>query len=108
MKSQAYGIFIYSNKIHLLLILKRRDYEIISGEFEVSSNQAMLFSRIDHIIGIQTSKCPNTNGIISVTGSYKCGYAFLQIDPTVIAYIIMHSTKYVFNLFSVIAKCLNK
>ena len=33
---------------------------------------------------------------------------FLQIDPTVIAYIIMHSTKYAFNLFSVIAKCLNK
>ena len=53
-------------------------------------------------------KCPNTNEIISVTGSYKCGYAFLQIDPTVIAYIIMHSTKYAFNLFSVIAKCLNK
>ena len=43
-----------------------------------------------------------------MTGSYKCGYAFLQIDPTVIAYIIMHSTKYVFNLFSVIAKCLNE
>ena len=78
------------------------------SQFEVSSNQAMLFSRIEYIIGIQTSKCPNTNGIISVTGSYKCGYAFLQIDPTVIAYIIMHSTKYVFNLFSVIAKCLNK